>query len=106
MGSWSLGDAHSSRRAGVQAGAAGAGRTGRSGCAGGAGSTCTAAGPCWPATVLSRVHAGEEVVPQDGLNHTGELTVPRSAIAAAPIMIRAAAGAHPVLDGSDPQSAT
>ncbi len=70
----------------------------------GTGTACTLEQPCALTTALGVVEAGEEVVLQGGTYFSGDMTVPRSGSPGAPIVIRAAAGATPVLDGSDPQT--
>ena len=72
----------------------------------GTGTACTAAAPCALATALDLVQPGEEVVLAGGTYFVGELSPPRSGAAGAPIVIRAAAGETPVLDGADPATFT
>ncbi len=68
----------------------------------GTGTACTVAEPCALATALGLAQPGEEVVLAGGTYFVGELSLPRSGTAGAPIVIRAAAGETPVLDGADP----
>ena len=68
----------------------------------GSGSACTAATPCALTTALADVHAGEAVELRGGTYFTGGLTIPRSGVAGAPIVVRAWPGETPVLDGADP----
>jgi len=72
----------------------------------GAGTACTEIAPCSLPEGLSRAMAGDEVVLLDGVYRQGELSLPRPGSAGAPIVIRSADGATPILDGSDPQTHT
>ena len=51
---------------------------------------------------ISIAQAGDEVRLHDGRYYEGDLNAPRSGTALEPIVIRAAPGARPVLDGTDP----
>jgi hypothetical protein len=68
----------------------------------GSGTQCTLAQPCALATGISRAQAGEAVVLLDGTYYAGEIDLPRSGAAGAPIVIRSQPGASAVLDGADP----
>ncbi len=65
----------------------------------GSGTTCASAAPCSLATGLSLAQAGDEVVLLDGVYAQGEMTVPRSGTAGAPIVIRGQPGGTAVLNG-------
>lgn len=68
----------------------------------GTGTACSHAQPCSLAEGLSRAMPGDEVVLRGGTYFEGEHSLPRSGAAGAPIVIRAATGETPVLDGADP----
>jgi hypothetical protein len=68
----------------------------------GSGTACSPALPCSLAEGLGRAVAGDEVVLGGGVYHEGEFSLPHSGVAGAPIVIRAANGQTPILDGSDP----
>ncbi len=70
---------------------------------GGSGTICTAVTPCSLTYGLQQALPGEEVVLGGGTYFEGELNLSRSGAAGSPIVIRAADGETPVLDGSDPQ---
>lgn len=72
----------------------------------GSGSTCSQASPCALSEGVSQAHAGEEVVLLGGTYHDGEISLPRSGTAGAPIVIRAMEGQTAVLDGGDPATFT
>ncbi len=72
----------------------------------GGGSSCSSANPCALAEGLNRAMPGDEVVLRGGTYFVGELSLPRSGQAGAPIVIRAATGETPILDGADPQGFT
>jgi len=65
----------------------------------GSGTTCTSVAPCSLATGLNLAQAGDEVVLLDGVYAQGEIAVPRSGAAGAPIVIRGQPGGAAVLDG-------
>jgi hypothetical protein len=69
---------------------------------GGAGSVCSQPVPCSLTTALSLVQPGQEVVLRAGAYAQGEIAVPRSGVAGAPIVIRGYAGETAILDGGDP----
>ncbi len=68
----------------------------------GSGTACSLAAPCSLAEGLSRAQAGEEVLLRGGVYYEGEITLPRSGAAGAPIAIRGYPGESAVLDGADP----
>ena len=72
----------------------------------GSGSACTLAEPCSLSEGVSRAQAGEEVVLRGGVYYEGELDLPRSGAADAPIVIRGYPGETAILDGSDPATFT
>ena len=53
------------------------------------------------AKALSVANAGAKILLHDGLYYEGDLSAPRSGTASAPIVIEAAPGARPVLNGLD-----
>jgi len=69
---------------------------------GGSGTSCGLAAPCSLSEGLSQAQAGDEVVLRGGVYNEGELYVPRSGAAGAPIVIRGYTGESAVLDGADP----
>jgi parallel beta-helix repeat protein len=68
----------------------------------GSGTACTHEQPCSLAEGLSQAQPGDQVLLRDGVYYEGELDVPRSGTAGAPIAIRGYAGETAVLDGGDP----
>jgi parallel beta-helix repeat protein len=68
----------------------------------GSGTECSYDLPCSLAEGLSRAHAGDQVLLREGTYYEGELDLPRSGTAGAPIVIRGNAGETAVLDGGDP----
>lgn len=69
---------------------------------GGSGTACSYDNPCSLAEGLSQAQAGEQVLLRGGTYHQGELDLPRSGTAGAPLVIRGSAGETAVLDGGDP----
>lgn len=69
---------------------------------GGTGTTCSQAAPCPLHEGLDQAQAGEEVVLHGGVYREGEIVLPRSGTAEAPIVIRAYPGQEAILDGADP----
>jgi len=69
----------------------------------GSGSACTLASPCSLNEGLNQANPGDEVVLRGGTYRQGNISLPRSGAAAAPIVIRAHTNEKPILDGSDPQ---
>ena len=72
----------------------------------GSGTTCSLAAPCSLTEGLSQAQAGEEVVLRDGVYSQGEISLPRSGTAGAPIVIRGYDGETAILDGADPATFT
>jgi len=70
----------------------------------GSGSACSVPSPCSLGEGIAQAVAGDEVMLRGGVYFEGEISLPRSGSAGAPILIRAYAGETPILDGSDPQS--
>ena len=68
----------------------------------GSGTTCSLASACSLSTALSQVQSGQEIVLHGGIYYQGEMSVPRSGVAGAPILIRGYMGETAILDGSDP----
>ena len=68
----------------------------------GSGTACSIAQPCSLAEGLSQAQPGDQVLLRGGVYWQGELDVPRSGAAGAPIVIRGYAGETAVLDGGDP----
>jgi hypothetical protein len=69
----------------------------------GSGTACSEAAPCSLAQGVALAGAGDEVVLSGGVYFVGEISLPRSGAAGSPIVLRAADGETPILDGSDPQ---
>jgi hypothetical protein len=72
----------------------------------GSGSSCTVGAPCSLSSAISQAHAGDEVVLRGGVYYQGELTLPRSGSAGAPIVLRGYPGETAILDGGDPATFT
>ena len=72
----------------------------------GNGIACSLAMPCSLTEGLSQAQAGEEVVLRDGVYSQGEISLPRSGAAGAPIVIRGYDGETATLDGADPATFT
>jgi hypothetical protein len=68
----------------------------------GTGNACTLAAPCSLPEGLSRAQPGDQVVLRGGVYHQGDLALPRSGTAGAPIVIRGYPDENAVLDGADP----
>ncbi len=68
----------------------------------GSGTACSLASPCALTTGLSQAQPGQEVVLRGGVYYEGEVDLPRSGTAGAPIVIRGYAGETAILDGGDP----
>ncbi len=68
----------------------------------GNGTGCSLASPCQLEEGLSQVHPGEEVVLRGGTYYQGDLSLPRSGVAGAPIVIRSFTGETAILNGADP----
>ncbi len=72
----------------------------------GSGAACTVSEPCALTTGLNRAGPGQAVVLRGGLYYQGEIKLPRSGRADAPIMIQGYPGETAVLDGADPGTFT
>ena len=72
----------------------------------GTGAACSLSVPCSLATALTQVQPGQQVILRGGVYAQGELTVPRSGTAGAPIVIRGQSGETAILDGGDPATFT
>jgi hypothetical protein len=68
----------------------------------GSGTLCTLATPCALSYGLGQAQPDDEVVLRGGVYYEGDLSMPRSGTAGAPIVIRGYAGETAVLDGGDP----
>jgi hypothetical protein len=68
----------------------------------GIGTACTFGTPCSLVYGLNQAQAGDEVVLRGGDYHQGGLSLPRSGMVGAPIVVRSHAGETAVLDGGDP----
>jgi hypothetical protein len=68
----------------------------------GGGTSCSLGTPCSLSTGLNQAHAGDEVVLRGGVYYGGEIDLPRSGAAGAPIVVRGYVGETAVLDGGDP----
>jgi hypothetical protein len=72
----------------------------------GSGTECSLVVPCPLSYGLSQAQPGQAVVLRGGVYYQGELTLPRSGAAGAPILIQGYPGETAVLDGGDPASFT
>ena len=72
----------------------------------GSGTVCTLAAPCTLVEAVNQAEAGETVYLRDGLYATGEVDLPRSGTAGAPITLASYPGETAILDGGDPASFT
>ncbi len=70
----------------------------------GIGVTCTMEDPCALTTGLNQAMPGDAVVLRGGVYYPGDLTLPRSGNAEAPIVIQGTPGERAILDGSDPNT--
>ncbi len=70
----------------------------------GSGTACSESLPCSLDYGLDQAQPGEQVVLRGGTYYEGDVSVPRSGIAGAPIVIRGYEGETAVLDGADPDS--
>ncbi len=68
----------------------------------GAGTACSLAAPCALTEALDQAQPGDEVVLRGGVYAQGEMSLPRSGEADAPIVIRSHTGESAILDGGDP----
>jgi hypothetical protein len=72
----------------------------------GDGAACTEAAPCSLEQGLDKAQPGDEVVLRGGVHYQGEMSLPRSGVSGAPIVIRGYEGETAVLDGADPATFT
>ena len=72
----------------------------------GSGVACSLAAPCSLIEGLNQAQPGDEVVLRGGVYYQGEITLPRSGAAGAPIVIRSYTGETAILDGADPATFT
>jgi len=72
----------------------------------GSGTTCSYAEPCPLSEGVSQAQAGEQVILRGGVYYEGELDLPHSGAAGAPIVVRENFGETAVLDGGDPATST
>ncbi len=72
----------------------------------GSGTSCTQVAPCSLNEGLSQAQPGDEVLLRGGVYYQGELSLPRSGSADAPIVIKSAPGESAILDGGDPAAFT
>jgi hypothetical protein len=70
----------------------------------GSGTSCSLAAPCSLTEGISQAQAGDEVVLRRGVYYQGEIVLPRSGTAGAPIVIRGYQGENAILDGADPDT--
>lgn len=70
--------------------------------ASGSGTACSLAAPCALMEGINRAQAGDAVILRGGVYYQGEITLPRSGAAGAPIVIQAYPGETAILDGADP----
>lgn len=68
----------------------------------GGGTSCSSGTPCSLSYGLSQAQAGDEVVLLGGVYYDGDLSMPHSGTAGAPIVIRGYTSETAVLDGGDP----
>jgi hypothetical protein len=68
----------------------------------GSGSTCSLAAPCALSQAISQAQAGQAVLLRGSVYSQGEISLPRSGSAGAPIIIRSYPGETAILDGGDP----
>lgn len=68
----------------------------------GGGTLCTISVPCSLTQGIDLAVAGDAVILRGGVYYQGEITLPRSGSAGAPIVIRGYAGETAILDGGDP----
>jgi len=72
----------------------------------GSGAACSVSEPCALTTGLNRAGPGDAVVLRSGVYHQGEIKLPRSGRADAPIMIQGYPDETAILDGADPGTFT
>ncbi len=74
--------------------------------AAGSGTACTLATPCALPTALNAAQAGAAIQLRGGTYFLGDLTLPRSGSAGAPIVIQSYSGESAIFDGADPATFT
>ena len=72
----------------------------------GSGTDCSLAVPCALEEAINQAEAGEAVYLREGVYATGEIDLPRSGTAGAPITIASYPGETAILDGGDPADFT
>ena len=72
----------------------------------GSGIVCALAAPCTLVEAVNQAEAGETVYLRDGVYATGEIDLPRSGTAGAPITLASYPGETAILDGGDPATFT
>lgn len=72
----------------------------------GSGAACSEASPCALSEGVNQAQAGDEVLLRGGVYYQGEISLPRSGAAGAPIVIRSYPDETAILDGGDPDSFT
>ncbi|MFN8598731.1 MAG: right-handed parallel beta-helix repeat-containing protein [Anaerolineae bacterium] len=72
----------------------------------GGGTACGLGSPCSLSTALNQAQSGQEVVLRGGVYYQGAMSLPRSGVEGAPIVVRSYAGETAILDGSDPAAFT
>lgn len=72
----------------------------------GSGSSCSLGAPCSLSEGINRAMPGDAVVLREGVYYQGEIRLPRSGEAGAPIMIQSYPGETAILDGEDPVTFT
>jgi hypothetical protein len=72
----------------------------------GSGTTCNLASPCALSAALSQAQSGQEIVLRGGVYYQGEMSLPRSGAAGAPMVIRGYTGETAIMDGGDPATFT
>jgi parallel beta-helix repeat protein len=70
----------------------------------GSGASCTMDAPCDLSTGINRAMPGDMVLLRGGVYFQGEISLPRSGTAEAPIVIQGAEGEQAILDGGDPET--
>lgn len=71
----------------------------------GSGGACTEAAPCSLTEAINQAQAGDEILLRGGVYYEGEINLPRSGSAGAPIVIKSYPGENAILDGADPDAA-
>jgi hypothetical protein len=68
----------------------------------GGGTACSRAEPCALRSAVDMARAGDEIRLAGGVYYEGEISLPRSGKAGAPIVLRSREGERAILDGADP----